>query len=183
MKNFIPLLIFVAVIWIVELVNFFLGHELLVWGILPRQMSGLIGIPLAPFLHGGLWHAASNTPPLLILGSLMLISDRTRFWTISAGIILLGGLLVWLFARSALHVGASGLVFGYFGALLARAYFERSLLAIALACVTMMLYGGMLWGILPLRSFISFEGHFFGLVACAVVVWLLYRPQQHSENS
>jgi len=183
MKNFIPLLIFVAVIWIVELVNFFLGHELLVWGILPRQMSGLIGIPLAPFLHGGLWHAASNTPPLLILGSLMLISDRTRFWTISAGIILLGGLLVWLFARSALHVGASGLVFGYFGALLARAYFERSLLAIALACVTMMLYGGMLWGILPLRSFISFEGHFFGLVAGAVVVRLLYRPQQHSENS
>lgn len=183
MKNFIPLLIFVAVIWIVELVNFFLGHELLVWGILPRQMRGLIGIPLAPFLHGGLWHAASNTPPLLILGSLMLISDRTRFWTISAGIILLGGLLVWLFARSALHVGASGLVFGYFGALLARAYFERSLLAIALACVTMMLYGGMLWGILPLRSFISFEGHFFGLVAGAVVVWLLYRPQQHSENS
>ena len=91
MKNFIPLLIFVAVIWIVELVNFFLGHELLAWGILPRQMSGLIGIPLAPFLHGGLWHAASNTPPLLILGSLMLISDRTRFWTISAGIILLGG--------------------------------------------------------------------------------------------
>ena len=69
MKNFIPLLIFVAVIWIVELVNFFLGHELLVWGILPRQMSGLIGIPLAPFLHGGLWHAASNTPPLLILGN------------------------------------------------------------------------------------------------------------------
>ncbi len=183
MKNFIPLLIFVAVIWIVELVNFFLGHELLAWGILPRQMSGLIGIPLAPFLHGGLWHAASNTPPLLILGSLMLISDRTRFWTISAGIILLGGLLVWLFARSALHVGASGLVFGYFGALLARAYFERSLLAIALACVTLMLYGGMLWGILPLRSFISFEGHFFGLVAGAVVVWLLYRPQQHSENS
>ncbi len=183
MKNFIPLLIFVAVIWIVELVNFFLGHELLAWGILPRQMSGLIGIPLAPFLHGGLWHAASNTPPLLILGSLMLISDRMRFWTISAGIILLGGLLVWLFARSALHVGASGLVFGYFGALLARAYFERSLLAIALACVTLMLYGGMLWGILPLRSFISFEGHFFGLVAGAVVVWLLYRPQQHSENS
>ena len=183
MKNFIPLLIFVAVIWIVELVNFFLGHELLVCGILPRQMSGLIGIPLAPFLHGGLWHAASNTPPLLILGSLMLISDRTRFWTISAGIILLGGLLVWLVARSALHVGASGLVFGYFGALLARAYFERSLLAIALACVTMMLYGGMLWGILPLRSFISFEGHFFGLVAGAVVVRLLYRPQRHSENS
>jgi membrane associated rhomboid family serine protease len=150
-KNFVPLIVFVAAIWIVEAMNFFLGHGLTAWGILPRQASGLTGIPLAPFLHGGLWHAASNTLPLLFL--------------------------VWLFARSALHVGASGLVFGYFGALLARAYFERSLLSIAIACATMVLYGGMLWGILPLRGYISFEGHLFGLVAGIVMAWLSHRYQ------
>ena len=109
-------------------------------------MSGLIGVPLAPLLHTGLWHAASNTLPLLVLGGLMLIAGSVRFWTITTGIVLLGGFLVWLFARNAPHVGASGLVFGYFGALLARAYFERSLLAIAIAiaCATMILYGGIL---------------------------------------
>lgn len=176
-KNFASLMLFIAAIWVVEVANFFLGHGLTAWGILPRQASGLIGIPLAPFLHGGLWHAASNTLPLLILGSLMLIGGRARFWAMTTGIVLLGGFLVWLFARSALHVGASGLVFGYFGALLARAYFERSLLSIAIACATMILYGGMLWGILPLRGYISFEGHLFGLVAGIVMAWLSHRYQ------
>lgn len=181
-KNFVPLILFVIAIWVVEIVNFFLGHGLSTWGILPRQASGLIGIPLAPFLHGGLWHAASNTLPLLILGGLMLIGGKRQFWTITIGTVLLGGFLVWLFGRSALHVGASGLVFGYFGALLARAYFERSLLSIAIACATMILYGGMLWGILPLRSYISFEGHLFGLVAGIVIVWLSHRYQKQPKN-
>lgn len=181
-KNFVPLILFVVVIWVVEIVNFFLGHGLSTWGILPRQAGGLIGIPLAPFLHGGLWHAASNTLPLLILGGLMMIGGRKRFWTITIGTILLGGFLVWLFGRSALHVGASGLVFGYFGALLASAYFERSLLSIAVACGTMILYGGMMWGILPLRSYISFEGHLFGLIAGIVMVWLNHRYQQPSKK-
>jgi membrane associated rhomboid family serine protease len=176
-KKFAPVIIFVAAIWLVETVNLFLGHGLTAWGILPRQASGLIGIPFAPFLHGGLWHAASNTLPLLILGSLMLIGGRARFWAMTTGIVLLGGFFVWLFARSALHVGASGLVFGYFGALLARVYFERSLLSIVIACATMILYGGMFWGILPLRSYISFEGHLFGLIAGIVMAWLSHRYQ------
>ena len=181
-KNVAPLTLFIAAIWVVEVVNFFLDHGLTSWGILPRQASGLIGIPLAPFLHAGLWHAASNTLPLLILGSLMLIGGPIRFWTITTGVVLLGGFLVWLFARNALHVGASGLVLGYFGALLARAYFERSLLAIAIAGATMILYGGMLWGILPLRGYISFEGHLFGLVAGVVMAWLSHRYQRQPES-
>ncbi|MGY8936800.1 MAG: rhomboid family intramembrane serine protease [Alphaproteobacteria bacterium] len=176
-KKFAPVILFVTAIWIVEIANFFLGHGLTAWGIWPRQASGLSGIPLAPFLHGGLWHAASNTLPLLILGSLMIVGGRARFWAMTTGIVLLGGFLVWLFARNALHVGASGLVFGYFGALLSRAYFERNLLSIVIACATVLLYGGILWGILPLRSHISFEGHLFGLVAGVVMAWLSHHYQ------
>ena len=171
-KNFLPIIVLVAAIWIVEAVNLFLGHGLTSWGILPRRASGLIGIPMAPFLHAGLWHAISNTVPLLILGGLTLIGGKTRFWANTVGIVLLSGVLVWLFARGVSHVGASGLVLGYFGALLARAYFERGFVSIAVACVTMILYGGMLWGILPLRSYISFEGHLFGLIAGIAVAWL-----------
>ena len=158
-KNFLPVIVLVAAIWVVEVVNVLLGHGLTSWGILPRRLSGLIGIPLAPFLHAGLWHAVSNTVPLLILGALTLIGGKTRFWASTVGIVLLSGVLVWLFARGVPHVGASGLVYGYFGALLARAYFERGLVSIAVACVTMILYGGILWGVLPLRSYVSFEGH------------------------
>lgn len=182
-KTILPLILFIAAIWIVEFVNFFLGHELTAWGILPRRLSGLIGIPLAPFLHAGLWHAASNTVPLLILGGLTLIGGRARFWRVSVGVVLLSGALVWLFAREALHVGASGLVFGYFGALLARAFFERSVASIAIAGATMILYGGILWGVLPLRSYVSFEGHLFGLIAGIIVVWLDHRSQRQKIDS
>ena len=85
---------------------------------------------------------------------------------------MLTGILVWLFARSSYHVGASGLVFAYFGILMGRAFLERSIMAVIVAGVTVILYGGMLWGVLPIRSFVSFESHLFGLIAGVVVVWL-----------
>ena len=167
-----PLLVLVAVIWTVEIVNFSLGHRLTVWGILPRNLSGLIGIPLAPFIHAGFWHTVSNTIPLIILGGLTMTTGSKRFWTLTIGITLLSGTFVWLFARGAYHVGASGLIFGYFGALLARAVIERTILSIVIAFVTITLYGGLLWGVLPIRSHISFEGHLFGLIAGIAAVWL-----------
>ncbi len=171
-NKFQPILILVAVIWIVEIVNLFLGHRLASWGILPRSLTGLIGIPLAPMLHSGFWHAVSNTVPLLILGALTLAGGKRRFWETTVNVTLLSGALVWLLAREAYHVGASGLVFGYFGVILARAYIERSITAIAIAIVTVMAYGGLIFGILPLRSYVSFESHLFGLIAGFVVVWL-----------
>ena len=171
-NRFQPVLILIALIWIVEIVNLLLGHRLTSWGILPRTLTGLIGIPLAPMIHGGFWHTISNTVPLLILGALTLAGGKRRFWETTVNVTLLSGALVWLFAREAYHVGASGLVFGYFGVILARAYIERSIIAIAIALVTVMAYGGLIFGILPLRSNVSFESHLFGLIAGFVVVWL-----------
>ncbi len=167
-----PVLVLLGVIWAVEIVNLLTGHALVSWGILPRSLSGLIGIALAPLIHAGLWHTLSNTVPLAILGALTLASGRKRFWQITIAIALLSGALVWLFAREAYHVGASSLVFGYFGAILARAFSERSLSSMAIAFATLVIYGGLLWGLLPLRSHISFEGHLFGFVAGIAVVWI-----------
>ncbi len=167
-----PVLVLVGVIWAVEIVNLLTGHVLVSWGILPRSLSGLIGIPLAPLIHGGLWHTLSNTVPLALLGTLTLASGRKRFWQTTIAIALLSGALVWLFAREAYHVGASSLVFGYFGAILARAFTERSLSSMAIAFATLVIYGGLLWGLLPLRNHISFEGHLFGFVAGIAVVWI-----------
>lgn len=167
-----PVLILVGVIWIVELANLLLGHRLVALGIMPRSFTGLIGIVLAPMLHSGLWHAVSNTVPLLILGALTLAGGKRLFWETTVNVTILSGALVWIFAREAYHVGASGLVFGYFGVIVARAVIERGIFAIAIAIVTVLAYGGLLWGILPLRSHVSFESHLFGLIAGIIVVWL-----------
>lgn len=182
MTRFKPLIILLALIWSVEAINFLFGHGLAVWGILPRHMTGLVGIPLAPFIHGSVAHAASNTVPLIILGGLTLMAARDRFWEATILIILLSGALVWVFARGAYHVGASGLIFGYFGVLLARAIFERSILSFAIALVTVMLYGGLIWGVLPSERHISFEAHLFGLIAGIAVAWLERRFRGSAET-
>ncbi len=171
-SRFQPILILVVLIWAVESVNFFLGHGLVSWGIFPRSFSGLVGIPLSPLVHGGFWHTVSNTVPLLFLGALTLAGGKKRFWKTTVGVTLLSGALVWLLARDAYHVGASGLVLGYFGAISARAVMERSLSAVAIGIGTVMAYGGLIWGVLPLRSYVSFESHLFGLIAGVLVVWL-----------
>ena len=176
-----PVLILVGVVWAVEVVNLLTGHWLVALGIQPRSISGLIGIPLAPLIHGGLWHTISNTVPLVILGSLTLAGGRKRFWEITLGIAVVSGVLVWLFARDAHHVGASGVVFGYFGAIVARAFIERSPIAIVIAFATVVIYGGLIWGVLPLRSYVSFESHLFGLVAGIFLVWLSNRIGRNSD--
>ncbi len=172
MTQFRPLIFLLAVIWGVEAINLIMGHGLASWGILPRNISGLIGIPLAPFIHGSLVHAVSNTVPLIVLGGLTLTAGRGRFWEATILIVLLSGVLVWVFARGAYHIGASGLVFGYFGILLARAVFERGIVSFVIAMITVVLYGGLIWGVLPTRSYISFEAHLFGLIAGIAVAWL-----------
>ena len=174
LRKFSPVLGLLAAILIVELVNLLTGNALLQFGIVPRTLSGLIGVPLAPFLHFGLVHAFSNILPLLVLGGLLLAVNGTRFWHVTIVAILGGGLLTWAFARGApnVHVGASGLLFAYFGYLVTRGIVERSLSALAVTALVVLLYGGMIWGVLPTRPFVSFESHLFGfLVGIAIALF------------
>ena len=154
-----------ALIWTVELINFSMGHRLSDWGILPRTLKGLKGIPLSPFLHASLIHIMMNTIPLAVLGGFVILNGRQLFFEISIIIILVSGTALWLFGRSSYHVGASGLIFGYFGYLVLRAWYDRSLKSFIIAFVTVSLYGGIIWGLLPTFSRISWEGHLFGLLA------------------
>nr|VFK41598.1 MAG: Rhomboid family protein [Candidatus Kentron sp. SD]VFK47528.1 MAG: Rhomboid family protein [Candidatus Kentron sp. SD]VFK80230.1 MAG: Rhomboid family protein [Candidatus Kentron sp. SD] len=164
---------FVAIIWAVEIVNLFMGHGLSRFGILPRTAQGLMGIGLAPFLHAGPIHAALNTAPLFILGAFVSLRGVRTYLAVSVIVILLSGGAVWLFGRPSYHLGASSLVFGYFGFLVARGWYERSFLSLAVAAITILLYGGIIWGILPVRSYISWEGHLFGLIAGIIAARIL----------
>ena len=166
--SFQVLLAIVAAMWAVEIVNTFIDHRLDEYGILPRTTSGLIGIPLAPFLHAGIGHVLSNTLPLLALGMLVLIQTKRAFAVTTLFIVLVGGAGVWLIGRSDYHVGASGLVFGYFGFLVTRGWFDRRFFTILMAVAVLVLYGSLLLGALPTQGFVSWEGHLCGLLAGAL---------------
>ena len=155
----------IIVLWGVELVNLVLDHELCRWGILPRTVSGLLGIIFSPFLHGSLVHLLANTLPLAVLGGLVGLKGRLKFFEITVIIILLGGGGVWLLGRPSYHVGASGLIFGYFGFLVLRGYYQKSFGAFMVSIITLFLYGGLIWGVLPTISHVSWEGHLCGLLA------------------
>jgi membrane associated rhomboid family serine protease len=155
----------VALMWIVEVVDIPLGGSLDLLGIRPRNANGLLGIVFAPFLHGGFRHLISNTLPFLVLGFLISARDWTEWVVVSLVAAICSGLGTWLFgAAGTLHIGASGVVFGYFGFLIARAYFERNVTSIAISLLVVAVFGGMIWGILPVQIGISWEGHLFGLV-------------------
>ncbi len=173
----------VAICWVVWLINTTFDGALLKFGIQPRTLHGLCGILFAPFLHGDLRHLLSNTVPLLILGGTIAIHDRRTFNSITAWNILFGGGLVWLLARSAVHVGASGLIFGYFGFIVARGWFDRSFISLTIGLVVGVTYASILWGVLPSSPGVSWEGHLFGLIAGVVGAKLNAKPRDSDVPS
>lgn len=173
LKRFTPILALTAVCWLVFLANELFWHgELARHGIIPRHLSGLPGILWAPFLHVSFQHLAANTAPLLILGAILCGRSKGEFAAVTAAGILLGGGLTWLLARSAVHVGASGLVFCYFGYLASLAFFRRSIPTFLLSLVCIIGYGGMLRGVLPRSNGVSWEGHLLGLCSGIAAAWL-----------
>jgi membrane associated rhomboid family serine protease len=172
-----------ALLWAIEGLNTLTGHAFNVFGIYPRRLESLPGILLWPFLHGHLHHLLMNTMPFLILGSLVALRGPWVFVKTSVLILLLSGTCVWLFGRSAFHIGASGLVFGYFGFLVAVGLYERRIVSLAIASVTLFYYGGMIFGVLPVNSFVSWEGHLFGLVAGIVAARTFAARRGPAEES
>jgi membrane associated rhomboid family serine protease len=146
-RTFTPVIVLVAIIWLVEIFNLVLSHRLSHYGIAPRTMTGLIGIPLAPLLHGSLTHAISNTVPMLVLGALITLHGQRMFITLTVLVALFSGLGIWVIGRSAVHVGASSLVYGYIGFLSVYAFYRRDLKSIVIAVVTLALFSGALWGV------------------------------------
>ena len=168
------LLTVVFLAWVLELIDRFLpGNGLDSLGIEPRSITGLIGIPLMPFLHGDFGHLASNTVPFLILGWIVLKAERENFLAASVVIILLSGIGTWLIGRSSIHIGASALIYGYLGYILARAWMERRPLWIATGLIVGIFFGSMLFGMIPgiAGHQISWEGHLCGMIAGAWFGW------------
>jgi membrane associated rhomboid family serine protease len=168
----------VAIMWVVEILDQFvfrvgLRQTLDIYGIYPRNVVGLRGILFAPFLHGNFPHLIGNTVPFLVLGWLIMLRETSDFFWVSLVSAFVSGLGTWMFGSSAIHIGASGVVFGYLGYLLARGYFERSMMSIAMSLFVGTLYGSLIWGVLPTRMGISWEGHLFGFIGGVLAARLL----------
>jgi membrane associated rhomboid family serine protease len=170
--------------WAVFLVNnVLMGGNLTDHGIIPRHTSSLPGILWSPFLHVSLQHLVANTLPLLILGLIICARGKGEFGAAVASGILLGGGLTWLFARTAVHVGASGLVFTFFGYVASLAYFRRTFGSLVLSVACIVGYGGLLRGVLPTAMPVSWEGHLSGLVAGIAAAWIVSGNKPKSSSS
>jgi membrane associated rhomboid family serine protease len=169
-------LIMLAVMWVAEVVDLASGNELDELGIEPRATEGLVGVGTAPFLHAGFGHLLSNTLPFVILGLAIAFSGVKRLAAVTLIVMVVGGLGTWLFAsENTVHIGASGLVFGYAAYLVVRGIFNRSLGELAVAAVVVLFLGGALLGGLVPRAGVSWQGHFFGAVGGVLAAWVLSR--------
>jgi len=163
---------FVAVLYVIELVDTLAGHRLDDGGVRPRQVDGLDGIVFAPLLHAGWSHLFGNTVPLLVFGFLILLAGIARWLSVTAIVWVVGGAGTWLTAQpQSLHLGASVLAFGWLVYLLVRGVFSRQASQVALGVILLFLYGSVLWGVLPGQPGISWQGHLFGALGGLVAAW------------
>lgn len=182
-KHILLLGTLVAVFWLIEIIDFFEGGRLDLYGIRPRSISGLWGIAFAPFLHGGFTHLISNTVPFVVLGMLVLLHGSGTFILVFIITAFLGGLGCWTIgAEHSIHIGASGVIFGFLGFLLLSAWYERSIKAIFTSVVAGGIYGGILFGVLPGQPGVSWEGHLFGFLGGITAARLLKSKQEERRR-
>ena len=174
----------IVIIWIVFALDHFLPLEQL--GLIPRTFRGLVGIVAMPFLHGDFAHLLGNSVPLAVT-LLLLAGSRANSGAIVVLITLFGGIGLWLFGREALHIGASGLVFGLIGFHVFAGIFERRLQSVLISAIVGLLYAStVIQGVMPFQQGVSWEGHLIGALSGAAVALItsrMLRDETRSETS
>ena len=163
---------FILLLWLIQIAQVIININFISFGLYPRKVYGLIGIITAPLIHAGFGHLFSNTLPLLFLSVGILYFYPNSAIKVFTSVYFISGIFVWLFARSAYHIGASGLVYGFVSFLFFSGVIRRDTRSIALALIVTFLYGSIIWGIIPQNNGISWEYHLFGSlvgISCAFI--------------
>lgn len=163
--NAYTLAIILLIPWVVFIISKLTGNYLLMLGIIPRRVYGLPGIIFAPLLHVNFNHIFFNSIPLVVLSNFILIQGLNYFLLVTLSITLLSGILIWCFAKSGLHVGASALITGYWALLVSDIYQQGTLTALILGILSLYYFAGIFLGIFPGKKGVSWEGHLFGMIA------------------
>ena len=168
----------VALMWVVEVVDVALDHRLDRYGIEPRDVDGLDGVVAAPFLHVGFGHLLANTIPFVVMGAVIALEGARRLVAVTVIVGLVSGLGTWLVAaEGTIHVGASGIVFGFATYLIARGIFNRRGGELAVGALVVLVWGGALLGGLEPQRGISWQGHLFGAIGGVLAAWGLTRER------
>ncbi len=162
----------IAGLWVFSIINFRLGKPFNILGIVPRRPRGLFGIVFAPILHSNYNHLFFNTIPLFFLGLFAMSLDEIRFYWATGIITVLAGLFVWLFGRRGNHVGASGLIAGYFGYLMGEAVQRPTITALFCGAIALYYFGGIITSLFPSEEKTSWEGHLFGFLSGIATIFI-----------
>src|ERR1700674_4441216 len=166
---------FVALIWLIQLLNWALDLGPADFGVRPRQLAGLPGIFFAPLVHGGFAHLIANSPPLLVLGTAMLYLYPSAALRVLPAVYLGTGVAVWLFGRGSAHVGASGLIYGLVSYIFVAGLIRRDRRAVAASLLVCFIYGALVWGVLPIEPGVSSETHLAAALIGIVLAMALRR--------
>lgn len=185
LKSLRPLAGLLILVWAAFALDWALGGVLKAsFGLEPRRLAGIDGVLLMPFLHADLQHLLGNTPPLIVLGALLKLLMPQRFWPATAIVVFGGGACLWLLGRDYVHIGASSLIFGWFGFLVAAGALERSVRALLGAATALALYGAAVAaGLTGAQAtgdgaLVSWEAHLFGLMAGVAAAAILRAPKR-----
>ncbi|WP_167609374.1 rhomboid family intramembrane serine protease [Maribellus sediminis] len=166
--------IFVLLMWIVKILELTSGYSLVEFGIFPLRLDGLQGVLFSPFIHADFSHLFSNSLPLFILGFMLIYFYRRISYRIFFLLYFLSGISTWLMGREAWHIGASGVVYALAAFHFVSGIIRSDVRLLTLSVVVVFLYGGLVWGLLPIRPEISWEGHLSGTIS-GVVLAFYYR--------
>jgi len=170
------MVIALAVLWFSELVDQISGNRLDNYGIHARELDGLPEIYSAPLLHGGWDHLIANSGPFFVLGLLVLLGGAVRWLVATLVSVTVSGLTAWLLTPvNTIILGASGLIFGWLTYLLVRGLLTRRPVQVIIGIVVLVIYGGMIWGVLPGAAGISWQAHLGGAIGGILAAWLLHR--------
>jgi membrane associated rhomboid family serine protease len=185
-KALVPVVIFVLLLWLIEVLDRGLHLSLEQLGVYPRTAAGLAGVLFGPLIHGSWNHLLSNSFALLILGTALRYGYPRAAGPALLMVYLLSGLGVWCLGRDSYHFGASGLTHGMMFFIFTTGILRRDRLSIALSMIAFFLYGGMIWSIFPQETGVSFESHFFGAASGVLAAFLFRRldplpPEKHYD--
>jgi len=150
------------VLWLVKLFEFEFEFDFSTWGVLPHDITGLRGVIFSPLIHADFKHLIANSIPLFVLTFSLFFFYRKSAYTIFALLYLLSGIFVWLAAREAIHIGASGLIYGLAAFLFMSGIISFNVRLLTISLIVALIYGGLFWGIFPFKPEISWESHLWG---------------------
>lgn len=183
---------FVALLYLVEVIDVISGHRLDENGIRPLETDGLSGIVFSPLLHADWAHLVANTGPALVLGFLMTLAGMARFIWATAIVWIVGGFGTWLIGNIGAptyggvtvetnHIGASGLIFGWLAFLIVFGFFTRTVWEIVVGVIVLFIYGSVLWGVIPGTAGVSWQGHLCGAIAGVIAAYVLSGPERKAR--